>query len=103
MLLKAVGHVVQMAHDGPAAVEAAHDFRPHIVLLDLGLPGLDGYEVAKRIRQYPKLEHAVLVAITGYRQESDRTRSREAGFDHHLFKPVDFAKVIQVLATVGKA
>ena len=65
-------------------------YRPDVVLLDIGLPGLDGFEVAKRLRQQPGLSSVVLVAMTGYGQESDRQRSQEAGFDHHLVKPADF-------------
>ena len=102
MLLEASGHDVRMAHDGPAALKATIDDRPDVVLLDIGLPGLDGFEVAKRIRQQPTLEHIVLVALTGYGQESDRARSREAGFDHHLVKPADFDKVRDILATVSE-
>ena len=102
MLLTESGHDVRTAHDGPTALEAALDYRPDVVLLDIGLPGLDGFEVAKRIRQQPTLQNVVLVAMTGYGQESDRQRSQEAGFDHHLVKPADFEKVQQILATVSK-
>jgi CheY-like chemotaxis protein len=70
--------------------------------LDIGLPGFDGYEVVKRLRQQPVLHDIVLVATTGYGQEADRQRSQEAGFDHHLAKPVDFGKVEQILATISK-
>ena len=72
------------------------------MLLDIGLLGLDGFEVAKRIRQQPALKHIVLVAVTGYGQESDRERSQDAGFDHHLVKPVDFDKLQDILATVSE-
>jgi CheY-like chemotaxis protein len=102
MLLKDSGYDVRTAHDGPTALEAALDYRPNVVLLDIGLPGLDGFEVAKRIRQQPVLQNVVLVAMTGYGQESDRRRSQEAGFDHHLVKPADFGKVQQILATASK-
>ena len=102
MLLKESGHDVRTAHDGPTALEAALDYRPNVVLLDIGLPGLDGFEVAKRLRQQPVLQSVVLVAMTGYGQESDRQRSQEAGFDHHLVKPADFGKVQQILATVSE-
>ena len=76
--------------------------RPDVVLLDIGLPGLTGYEVAQGIRQQATLKNIVLVALTGYGQESDRQRSREAGFDHHLVKPADFCEVEQILASVAK-
>jgi len=102
MLLEASGHDVRMAHDGPTALEAALDYRPDVVLLDIGLPGLDGFEVAKRIRQHPTLKSIVLVAMTGYGQKTDRQRSQEAGFDHHLVKPADFGEVQKILATVAK-
>ena len=102
MLLEESGHEVRTAHDGPTALEAALDYRPDVVLLDIGLPGLDGFEVAKRMRQQPVLQNVVLVAMTGYGQETDRQRSQEAGFDHHLVKPADFEKVRQILATVSE-
>jgi PAS domain S-box-containing protein len=102
ILLKASGHDVRTAHDGPATLQAAVDYRPNVVLLDIGLPGLNGYEVAKRIRRQAVLHSIVLVATTGYGQESDRQRSLEAGFDHHLVKPVDFDKLQQILAAVSK-
>jgi signal transduction histidine kinase/ActR/RegA family two-component response regulator len=100
MLVQESGHDVRTAYDGPAVLEAALDYRPNVVLLDIGLPGLDGFEVAKLLRRQPALQHAVLVAMTGYGRESDRQRSREAGFDHHLVKPGDFGKVLQILAAV---
>jgi PAS domain S-box-containing protein len=102
MLLKASGHNVRTAHDGPTALEAALDYRPNVVLLDLGLPGMNGIEVAKRLRQQPVLGKVVLVAMTGYGQEADRRRSLEAGFDHHLVKPADFGTVERILATVSE-
>jgi CheY-like chemotaxis protein len=102
ILLTESGHEVRIAHDGPAALEAALEFRPNVVLLDIGLPEMDGYEVAKRIRQQPTLTNVVLVALTGYGQETNRQRSQEAGFDHHLVKPADFQKVQQILATVSQ-
>jgi CheY-like chemotaxis protein len=74
-----------------------------VVLLDIGLPAMDGYEVAKRMRQEPALQNAVLVAITGYGQEEDRVHSQEAGFDHHLVKPVDFDTLRQLLAAIARA
>jgi PAS domain S-box-containing protein len=102
MLLRQSGHAVRTVHDGPAALEAALDYRPNVVLLDIGLPGLDGYEVAERIRQQPALKGPVLVAMTGYGQQTDRQRSQEAGFDHHLVKPADFKTVQQILATISE-
>jgi PAS domain S-box-containing protein len=102
MLLKESGHDVRTAHDGPTAVQAALDYRPDVVLLDIGLPGLNGYEVAKRIRQHPALKNVVLVALTGYGQDSDRQASLQAGFNHHLVKPARLAEMLQILATVSE-
>jgi PAS domain S-box-containing protein len=100
MLVQESGHEVRTAYDGGGVLEAALDYRPNVVLLDIGLPGLNGFEVAKQIRQQPALKNAVLVAMTGYGREVDRQRSHEAGFDHHLVKPGDFAKVLEILANV---
>jgi PAS domain S-box-containing protein len=102
MLLESAGHDVQTAHDGPATLEAALDYRPSVVLLDIGLPGMNGFEVAKRLRQQPELGNLVLVAMTGYGHEADRQRSQEAGFDHHLVKPADFGKVERILASASE-
>jgi PAS domain S-box-containing protein len=88
-LLSIQGHHVATAHDGPSALEQAHRFLPDIVLLDIGLPGMDGYEVARRMRAAPDLQASRLIAVTGYGGESDRLRSSEAGFSNHLVKPVD--------------
>ena len=102
MLVQESGHEVRTAYDGAAVLEAALDYRPNLALLDVGLPGLNGFEVAKQLRQQPALKNIVLVAMTGYGQESDRQRSREAGFDHHLVKPGDFGKLLQILADVAE-
>jgi PAS domain S-box-containing protein len=88
-LLRLMGNDVQMAYDGVEAVHAAHTFRPDVVLLDVGLPLRSGYDAAKMIRSEPWGRNVVLIALTGWGQEQDRRRSREAGFDHHLVKPVD--------------
>jgi PAS domain S-box-containing protein len=102
MLLRASGHDVQTAHDGLKAVQAAIDYHPDIVLLDIGLPGLNGYEVAKQLRAHPDLKHVVLVALTGYGQDSDRQTSSAAGFTHHLVKPARFEELQKILATVAE-
>jgi signal transduction histidine kinase/ActR/RegA family two-component response regulator len=86
-LLRIAGHDVQVAHDGPAALAAAVSRRPDVVFLDIGMPGMDGYEVARRMRREPALEGVLLAALTGWGQEEDRRRTREAGFDYHLVKP----------------
>jgi CheY-like chemotaxis protein/nitrogen-specific signal transduction histidine kinase len=95
-LLKFSGHEVQIAHDGPSAIETALLFLPQVLLLDIGLPGMSGYEVARRLRERPEMRNAALLALTGYGQEEDRRRSKEAGFDHHLVKPVD-PKLLETL------
>lgn len=100
MLLNAAGHDVAIAYDGPTALEAALDYQPNVALLDIGLPGFDGFEVAKRLRLQPAFSNIMLVAITGYGQESDRQHSKDAGFNFHLMKPLDFGKLQQILATV---
>jgi CheY-like chemotaxis protein len=97
-LLRLWGYEVEVVHDGPAAVEAAPRCRPQVVLLDIGLPGMDGYEVARRLRAAPETRGALLVAVTGYGQEGDRVRAREAGFDHHLVKPVDLDGLRRLIA-----
>jgi CheY-like chemotaxis protein len=87
-LLNLMGHETRMAHDGEAALQVAAEFEPNVALIDIGLPRLNGYEVARRLREQPRLRNALLVAQTGWGQESDRVRSQKAGFDHHLIKPV---------------
>ncbi len=101
-LLELSGHEVRTAFDGPTGLQAALDHTPDVVLLDIGLPGLTGIEVADRIRRQSALGGTVLVAMTGYGQESDRKRSREAGFDHHLTKPADIAELENILAAVSE-
>jgi PAS domain S-box-containing protein len=97
-LLKLLGHDVRIAHDGPTALDSARSFKPEIVLLDIGLPGLDGYQVAMQLRQEGYGRSVRLIAITGYGHEEDRTRSREAGFDHHLVKPIEFRSLVTLLS-----
>jgi PAS domain S-box-containing protein len=100
-LLEMSGHAVQVAHSGPAALEAAATFHPDVVLLDIGLPGLDGYQVAERLRANPAMADVTIIAASGYGQEEDRRRSVEAGIDRHLVKPVDLKELQDLLATVG--
>ena len=88
-LLKLFGHDVRCVYDGVAALATVKDYQPEVVVLDIGLPEMDGYEVAKRMRAMPQLQNTRIVAVTGYGQEDDRRRSRDAGFDQHLTKPVD--------------
>ena len=100
MLLELWGHEVLCAYDGRTALETAAKYKPHAVFLDIGLPEMDGYEVAERLRELPGSSGAVLVAITGYGQDADRRRSREAGIDHHLVKPVAPETLHNLLASL---
>ena len=101
LLLQMEGHDVRMAHDGPSALATAREHRPELVLLDIGLPaGMDGYEVARRMRPEPGLQSAVIVAVTGFGQEEDRKRATRAGFDAHLVKPIDMKQLSRLLASL---
>lgn len=98
MLLELWGHNAEVVHRPEAALDAAHAHPPGVVLLDIGLPGMDGYQLAKKLRLQQGCEKVVLVAMTGYGQDEDRRRAEEAGFDHHLVKPVDPDVLQQLLA-----
>jgi CheY-like chemotaxis protein len=98
MLLELHGHQTFRAHDGMEAVDAATRLRPDVVLLDIGLPTLNGYETARRIREILGDTRPMLVALTGWGQEEDRRRSEEAGFDAHMVKPVDYRALEKMLA-----
>jgi PAS domain S-box-containing protein len=100
-LLRLMGHEVTTAHDGPEAIEAAQAHRPEVILLDIGLPGMDGYEVIKRLRQEAWGQDATIIAVSGYGQEEDRRRTRAVGFDHHLVKPIDFDALKSLLSRRG--
>ena len=102
LLLEASGYLVAVHHDGAQALEHAPAFGPDLCFLDIGLPGLHGFELARRLRALPATQDAILVALTGWGQPEDRQRSREAGFDHHLAKPADFAELERILATVAE-
>ncbi|HEY4309669.1 MAG TPA: PAS domain S-box protein [Pirellulales bacterium] len=97
-LLKVRGYETNIAYDGPAAIELARSFGPDAILLDIGLPNIDGYEVARQIRNSERGKSMFLIAISGYGQEQDRRRSKEAGFDHHFVKPVDFTSLSSLLS-----
>jgi CheY-like chemotaxis protein len=101
-LLRLSGHDVRLAYDGPSAVEAAVTFRPTAVVLDLGLPGLNGFEVARHLRSHPTTRDAVLFAVSGYGQDEDRRRSKEAGFNRHFVKPLDFQVLLTALAEAAE-
>jgi CheY-like chemotaxis protein len=99
-LLTRAGHQVAMAHEGEQALEQARAQMPQAVVLDIGLPGMDGFEVARRLRREPMLSETLLIAVTGYGQEGDRRQAMEAGFDHHLVKPVGLEELKKLLAGI---
>jgi len=98
LLLKLGGHETASVYTAVDALRHASVFRPDVVLLDIGLPGMDGYEVAQKMRELPGLRDIRLVAVTGYGRSDDRLRAREAGFDDHMTKPVDYAVLERTLA-----
>jgi PAS domain S-box-containing protein len=100
-LLDLAGHATRVAHDGDQALLTAHEFRPEVVFLDIGMPGKDGYEVAKALRGKPETQQVVLVALTGWGAKDDRARSTSAGFDHHLTKPAGLAAVEGLLSKMA--
>jgi signal transduction histidine kinase/CheY-like chemotaxis protein len=100
MLLNIMGSEVRVVYDGAAALEAMSGFQPAVVLLDLGMPGMDGFQVARHVRQQPVLKEVTLIALTGWGQDEDRRRCREAGFDHHLVKPVDLDALEALLTSL---
>jgi CheY-like chemotaxis protein len=97
-LLKRAGHELYIAHDGYAALEKARACSPEVVLLDIGLPEMDGYEVAARMREEPRCANALIVALSGYGQDEDRRRSKAAGFDYHLVKPADLNELKELVS-----
>ena len=99
MVLEADGYDVRVAHEAKKALEVAAQFKPEIVLLDLGLPGMDGFQLAREMRKLPDTANALLIAVTGYGQAADRLRSQEAGFDHHLVKPVSAEEIQRVIVS----
>jgi len=102
MLLRITGNETRTAYDGPEALQLASEFRPDAVLLDIGLPKMDGHEVAQQIRREPWGQRICLIAVTGWSDETDRAKSRAAGFDHHLVKPLDTAHLAQLLDTLER-
>ncbi|MED5619967.1 response regulator [Ideonella sp. BN130291] len=98
LLLELMGHEIRTAHDGPQALQAAEQFQPEIVLLDIGLPGMNGYEVCRKLRQQPWGRVATVVALTGWGQAEDQRQASEAGFDRHLIKPVEESVLLKLLS-----
>ena len=99
-LLSMLGNNTRVVHSGFEALEAAHEFKPEAILLDIGLPDMDGYETAKMIRETPEGKNVTIVAVTGWGQQEDRERARLAGFDHHVVKPADSKQLMEILSTV---
>jgi PAS domain S-box-containing protein len=102
MILQVSGHEARVIYSGQETLETAAKYQPDIILLDIGMPGMDGYEVARRIRKHPQLKDVKLIAVTGYGQEADRLQSQEAGFDYHMVKPVDAQKLQELLVELMK-
>lgn len=102
ILLRLNGHEIRTAYDGPSALALAAEYAPEVILQDIGLPGMNGYEMARRLRQHPATARSLLVAVSGYGQADDMSRSQAAGFDHHLVKPVDFDELGSLFASVGE-
>jgi CheY-like chemotaxis protein len=101
-LFRLKGNPVQLAHDGEEALKMAEQFLPDVVLLDLGMPKLNGYDACRRMREQPWGEKMIIIAVTGWGREEDRERTRAAGFDHHLVKPVLPLNLLEVIAELFK-
>ena len=100
MMLKLMGNDAQTAHDGLEAVAMSEAFKPNVILMDIGMPKLNGYDACRRIREQPWADGIVIIALTGWGQEEDRQKSKDAGFDVHLVKPVDHATLMELLANL---
>jgi CheY-like chemotaxis protein len=103
MMLRLLGNDTRTAYDGEQALVLAAEYQPDVILLDLGLPKLNGYEACRHIRQQPRGKELIIIAQTGWGQDEDRRRTHEAGFDHHMVKPVDPAALIKMLAELQQA
>ncbi len=101
ILLRLYGHEVFMAHTGPTGLEAAAAFLPNIVLLDIGLPGMDGYEVAQRLRAEPRFKDVMLCALTGYTPSEAHKQTLQTEFDHYFVKPINFTVVNELLTALA--
>ena len=102
LTLQMSGHEARAAYSGQAALQIVVEYQPDFVLLDIGMPEMNGYEVARRLRQLAPTKNAWLIAITGYGQDTDRQLTQEAGFDYHLVKPIDPDKLEEVLTKLAK-
>jgi CheY-like chemotaxis protein len=100
MILRGMGHDVRVAHDGAEALQIAAAFQPHAALVDLGMPNMNGYLLARKLREWRWTRDAVLIAVTGWGGDKERERAKDAGFDHHLLKPAQPEQIAELLATV---
>lgn len=98
MLLSMLGHEAEVAFDGPSGIDMAASSAPDVILLDIGLPGMDGYEVARRLREKTGQKETLLIALSGHGEPDDVQKAKEAGFDHHLVKPADTARLMALIA-----
>jgi CheY-like chemotaxis protein len=103
VLMESFGHEVLIEHDAHRALERARAIRPEVCILDIGLPGMDGYELARQLGHDPRTAGATLIAVTGYGQERNRHEGQAAGFSHYFVKPVDSAELAQALAAIQNA
>ena len=101
--MEGLGHISQMAFDGKTAIKKAKLFKPDVVLLDIGLPDMNGYEICQAMRREPELCNTIFIAQTGWAQKEHRIRSKEAGFDHHLVKPVDITALKKILSELDSS
>lgn len=101
MLLRSSGHTPQVASSGAAAIAAFPDFRPHVVLLDLGMPGMDGFEVCRRLRALPDADSVLIVIVSGYVQDEQKVKAMEAGANYYFVKPIETAKLLELVALQG--
>ena len=99
--MSSLGHATRLAHDGATAIDVAIEFDPDVIFLDIGLPVMNGYEVARRLRRMPSLNHVHIAALTGWGQDEDRRKARDAGCDSHLTKPLAPAALEELLATIA--
>jgi CheY-like chemotaxis protein len=100
--MEMLGHTAEIAHEGKSAIALAKSFHPDIVFLDIGLPGMNGYEICQAMRNEPVLQNTIFVALTGWGQKEHRERSKEAGFNYHLVKPVEIKTLENLLLVLGK-
>ncbi len=102
-MMEMFGNQVHLAYTGPEALKEAQEFKPHLVLMDIGLPGINGYEVCQTMRRMPELEDAVIVAQTGWGEREHKEMSKEAGFDHYLVKPIEMGALKKLVDTIRAA